>query len=343
MEKIFLQYTCKNSYRARRKINATYLQKRLGTSRPGLEPGPHDSRKIMKKEIIITEQDAGKRIESVCAEHFPQISRTKWSQNGTFVCDEKEKLGKTKVREGETWEVECPLTENASSDIKPWNHPLKILAESDSWVAIEKPAGIAVHPSVSDLSGETIVNALVHHFGKKLSEHFDEIDGMKVPRPGLVHRLDKVTSGVLLVAKTNAAHRYFQEHWKDVEKVYYAVVQGIPPLKGRVEGGIERDSVDRQKMTVGSSDKAKEALTRFERISSDDKTSLLKVIIPTGRTHQIRVHLSEIGFSILGDEKYGGQKAQRVFLHAAELHFPDPDNKGKIVTISSPVPSEFER
>jgi 23S rRNA pseudouridine1911/1915/1917 synthase len=297
----------------------------------------------MIKEIIeIQSKDSGRRIESVCAEYFPEYSRTKWTQNGTFICNGKEKPGKTKGKTGEIWNVECTYSERISSHLKPWNHTLNILKESHSWVAIEKPIGIAVHPSVSDPSQKTIVNALVYQFGQQLSESSETIDGKNVSRPGLVHRLDKGTSGVLLVAKTNATHRYLQTQWEKVTKIYFAVVRGVVPRRGRIEGGIHRDPSHRQKMTVSTSEKAKEAETRFERIACNHQKSLIRVTISTGRTHQIRVHLSEIGFPIIGDSKYGSKSSTRIFLHASELHFPDPDQEGKIIRIVSPVPSEFE-
>ncbi|MCF7905854.1 RluA family pseudouridine synthase [Candidatus Gracilibacteria bacterium] len=304
----------------------------------------------MKKEFIITASESGQRIEVVCAQKFPEISRSQWQKNGIFKLRimndelriknskekncEKEMLGKTKVKEGEAWEVSCSVADTAPCRLQEWDAPLRVLRDSKTWVAIEKPEGISVHPSSSDPSPQTVVNALVHQFGtKNLS-----VEG---ERPGIVHRLDKVTSGVLLVAKTNATHRYLQEHWKEVEKVYYAVVQGTPPLRGRVEAGIFRDTQDRKKMAVSLDARARDAVTYFERVGTRHGVSLLKIKIPTGRTHQIRVHLSSIGFPIVGDEKYGGPKADRVLLHAHSLTFPDPDQKGKKVTVESEIPGEF--
>ncbi len=293
----------------------------------------------MKKKFIVIGAEAGQRIDVLCAQKYPDISRSKWQQCGEFkrqgTRDEGQSMhGKTKVKIDEVWQVVCE-PEKESTGVKKWNFPLKILAESDSWVAIEKPEGISVHPSSSDRSDQTIANALVYMFGKKLSAE-------QANRPGIVHRLDKITSGVLLVAKNNKTHRVLQDNWKDVEKIYVAIVQGVPPKKGRVESGILRDTVDRKKMSVSSSERSREAITFFERIKTKGKLSFLEIKIPTGRTHQIRVHLSSIGFPILGDTKYGGQKAERVFLHAKSLAFPDPDNSGKIKKVKSEVPKEFE-
>ncbi len=252
--------------------------------------------------------------------------------------------GKTKVGEGEVWEVECTSEGESSSfrlqKVEPWDYPLKILKESKTWVVIEKPEGISVHPSSSERSNKTVVNALVYHFGKNLSVSPRTIEE-EFFRPGIIHRLDKVTSGVLLIAKTNATHRFFQKNWNKVEKTYYALVQGKPPKKGKIEAGILRDTKDRKKMAVSNEEKAKEAVTFFETVEGDGKLSLLKIIIPTGRTHQIRVHLSAIGFPILGDEKYGGSKADRVYLHAEKLVFPDPDKENIICKASLSLPKKF--
>lgn len=294
---------------------------------------------MIQHKIIIKEKESGTRIDTICAQRFPEISRSQWTKRGVFQKEDVSKAAKTIVKSGDVWVLQYQENEQ-NSNLNPWDSPLKILQESKTWVIIEKPIGIAVHPSQSDPSQKTIVNALIHQF-KALSESYDDIDGQKIPRPGLVHRLDKETSGVLLVAKTTQSHKYFQEHWKEVEKIYTAMVSGTPPKKGKIEGGITRDPLNRQKMTVLNTENSKDAITFFERSKSQRNKSILKVRIPTGRTHQIRVHLSSIGFPIIGDEKYGGKKAKRLMLHATSLTFPDPDKNGEIVKISSTEPSEF--
>jgi len=295
----------------------------------------------MIETITIKNSQGGKRIDMLCAQIFPEISRSRWQKQGKFFCNGVEKSYKTKVKIGQIWEVHYKTKTFVTDEILPWDFPLTILEESQSWIAIEKPYGVSVHPSVTEKSQKTIVNALVHYLGTNLSENFDKIDGQRILRPGIVHRLDKTTSGVLLVAKTNQAHRFFQEHWKDFEKIYYAVVQGRPPKKGKIEGAIIRDSVHRKKMKVSLNAKAKEAVTFFERIDQNEKYSLLKILIPTGRTHQIRVHLCSIGFPILGDELYGGFVSERIYLHAHKLIFLDLDAKNKVKQIISDVPKSF--
>lgn len=290
---------------------------------------------MFQKKFTITSDQAGTRIDALCASLFPKISRSRWTKHGSFKCHGVAKTCKTKVKSGETWSVSCE-PESSGDHLEPWDTPLEVLAEGKSWVVINKPYGVSVHPSSSENSQQTVVNALVYHFGQNLAENFDEIEGRQVPRPGLVHRLDKTTSGVLLVAKTNAAHKYFQDHWPEFEKTYAAIVQGRPPATGKIESGIARDPYNRTKM-VATRSEDKWSVTEFETIKTaggnDVKASSshLKVIIRTGRTHQIRVHLSSIGFPIIGDELYDGPSAKRIMLHAESLKFTDPDTDKEMV------------
>jgi len=298
---------------------------------------------MFSTSFIIAKTEAEKRIDTLCAEKFPDFSRSRWQKTGTFVCEGVTKTGKTKTQSRESWEVSCEKAPPLSDFLTPWDTPLKILKETDSWMAVEKSAGISVHPSQTEGSKHTIVNALLHHspdYAKYAREYLKLLSTETEFRPGIVHRLDKVTSGVLLIAKTETARTFFQSHWKEVEKTYYAVVPGHPPPKGKIEAGIGRDA-SRTKMTVSGAEKAKSAVTFFENEASDENFSLLKTRIPTGRTHQIRVHLSSIGFPILGDEMYGGGKAERVFLHAYALEFPDPDIREKRNQIISEMPRIF--
>ncbi|NCP66833.1 RluA family pseudouridine synthase [bacterium] len=296
---------------------------------------------MFKAEFTVLESEAGQRVDALCALKYPHISRSRWTKHAEFLCEEMEKNAKTKVKTGEEWEVSCAEESNVDH-LEPWDYPLEILAETDTYLVINKPYGISVHPSSSENSNETMVNALVHHFGANLAENYDEIEGRKVARPGLVHRLDKTTSGVLLIAKTNQAHKFFQDNWKDFEKTYYAKVQGGPPANGKIESGIVRDPYNRKKMKA-TQDPDKWSVTEFETISikpGNDvikSEALLKVNIKTGRTHQIRVHLSSIGFPVIGDELYDGPAAKRIMLHATSLKFIDPDT-GKEVLVEKERP-----
>lgn len=288
-------------------------------------------------KFTVTEAESGQRIDKLCSTKFPEISRSRWTNYGEYWRDGIDKPPKTKAKAGDDWQVSCEEELTLGTDIEPWDTPIKILAESETWVAIEKPYGVSVHPSLSEPTHTTVINALVHHFGKDLSESFDEVEGRQLPRPGLVHRLDKTTTGILLVAKTNATHKYLQEHWKECEKFYTAVVEGMPPKAGNIEGSIGRDPHDRKRMAVSNHLQAKPAQTKFELTSLGKEQATLRVQIMTGRTHQIRVHLSSIGFPIVGDVLYKGTPSDRIYLHATELRFPNPDKDGEFMIVQSEV------
>jgi 23S rRNA pseudouridine1911/1915/1917 synthase len=296
---------------------------------------------MIKHSFVVSKAEAGQRLDQLCAQKFPKCSRNQWQKQGKFSCDGVAKTHKIRAKKGESWNVSCALNKPLSYIPEPWDYPLEILAESKTWVVINKPIGISVHDSPSEQSGKTIVNALIHRFGEHLSENTAEIDGQSIPRPGLVHRLDKSTSGTLLVAKTGETHRYLQSHWNKVQKTYYAIVTGTPPPRGRIESGILRDPQFRQRMAVSNDPKAREAITEFETLVRENNQALLKINLLTGRTHQIRVHLSSLGIPVLGDQLYGGEPASRIFLHAHQLDFPDPDNGGKKQSIAAPLPGSF--
>ncbi len=166
-------------------------------------------------DFTVKTAQSGKRIDTLAAELMPEFSRSRWQKAGIFQRDGQDVSYKTKVSLGESWHIECEVAEGVSSHLEAWNYPLKILAESKSWMAIEKPIDVSIHPSASTPDQHTIVNALVHQFPAWKKEFPDE-----PLRPGVVHRLDKPTSGVLLVERTDAALRYFQAHWKETEKWY---------------------------------------------------------------------------------------------------------------------------
>ena len=211
---------------------------------------------------------------------------------------------------------------------------------------VDKPAGMVVHPAAGH-SGGTLVNALLHHV-KDLSGVGGET------RPGIVHRLDRGTSGVMVVAKTDRAHqelsRQFSE--REVDKEYIALVWGLVQAGRRIDAPIGRDPADRQKMSTRAR-RARNAVTRVTSARHFKGVSLLKVAIATGRTHQIRVHLSAIGHPIVGDSTYGGthrrtaahlravQRLERPFLHSARLAFTHPGD-GRRVEFDSPLPPDLQ-
>jgi 23S rRNA pseudouridine1911/1915/1917 synthase len=224
---------------------------------------------------------------------------------------------------------------------------LPVLYEDRDLVVVDKPPGMVVHPAAGHARG-TLVNALLHHV-KDLSG----IGGEK--RPGIVHRLDRGTSGLMVVAKHDAAHEALsrQFHDRDVEKEYTALVWGEVMAGRRIDAPIGRDAVNRRKMSAKAR-RSREAVTRIVRAQPFGRVlTLVQVAIHTGRTHQIRVHLSAIGHPIVGDALYGGvhrrvpgdlravARLERPFLHAAKLAFTHPD--GRRMTFTSPLPEDLQR
>ena len=215
--------------------------------------------------------------------------------------------------------------------------PLDILYEDDDVVAVNKPAGLVVHAGAGRVSG-TLVNALLHHF-KGLSSVGGDL------RPGIVHRLDKGTSGVLLVARTDAAHRSLaaQFHQRTVEKTYLALVQGqLGNAQGTIDSPISRDPVHRTRMTARVAT-GRRAHTEYRVLETYGKFALLEVRIGTGRTHQIRVHLASLGHPVAGDTLYGAAAQPdlgRPWLHALRIRFDSPST-GDRITVEAPVPREL--
>ncbi len=250
----------------------------------------------------------------------------------------------TAVRTGQTYTIDVPPP--APSVPEPEELPLRIIYQDQHIVVLDKPAGMVVHPAAGH-SGGTLVNALLHHV-KDLSGIGGEA------RPGIVHRLDRGTSGVMVVAKTDRAHQELSRQFSDreVEKEYIALVWGVVQAGRRIDAPIGRDPGDRQKMSTRAR-RARHAVTRVTFAKHYKGASLLKVAIATGRTHQIRVHLSAIGHPIVGDSTYGGlhrrtaanlravQRLERPFLHSAHLAFTHPGD-GRRVEFDSPLPPDLQ-
>jgi 23S rRNA pseudouridine1911/1915/1917 synthase len=251
----------------------------------------------------------------------------------------------TSVRAGEHYFVDVPELRPATPQAEAL--PLRIVFEDPDVVVLDKPAGMVVHPGAGHSSG-TLVNALLHHV-KDLSGVGGEA------RPGIVHRLDRGTSGLMVVAKHDKAHqelaRQFQH--REVEKEYVALVWGVVHAGRRIDEPIGRDPKDRQRMSTRAR-RARSAVTRVTFARHFKGASFIKVAIATGRTHQIRVHLSAIGHPIVGDQTYGGvhrrvgnnlravMRLERPFLHASRLAFTHPGD-GRRVEFDSPLPPELER
>jgi 23S rRNA pseudouridine1911/1915/1917 synthase len=249
----------------------------------------------------------------------------------------------TPVREGDVISVALPepvAATPAAQDI-----PLDILFQDSDIIVVNKPAGMVVHPGAGH-EGGTLVNALLHHV-KDLSGIGGEL------RPGIVHRLDKGTSGVMVVAKNDAAHQELarQFHDREVEKQYVALVWGLVQQRKRIDIPIGRDPVHREKISTRAR-RARSAVTRVTWARHVPGVSLLRIAIHTGRTHQIRVHLNAIGHPIVGDSLYGGvhrrvphdlravQRLTRPFLHAERLAFSHP-RTGEHLEFTTPLPEDL--
>jgi len=225
----------------------------------------------------------------------------------------------------------------------PQDLPLPILYDDEDVVVIDKPAGMVVHPGAGHREG-TLVNALLHHVGGLSGVGGEE-------RPGIVHRLDRGTSGVMVVAKHDRAHRSLarQFHDREVTKEYIALVWGRPRMGQVFDQPIGRDPRHRQRMSTRAR-AARVALTRIESVESLGHVSLLRLVIGTGRTHQIRVHLSESGHPVVGDAIYGGRREragrsalvrlERPFLHASRLTFSHPAD-GRTMSVEAPLPPDL--
>ena len=283
------------------------------------------------------ERDRGKRLDHFLQEHLPQYSRARlqsWIKEGRVLVDGAASKASEQIRGGEQIDV-------APADLRPLKAaaedlPVEILYEDESVIAINKPAGLTVHAGAGAHSG-TLVNRLVHHF-QSLSKVGGEM------RPGIVHRLDKWTSGVLLVARTDAGHRALAEQFarRTTEKRYIAIVQGVVREdSGRIAKPIARDPVHRTRMTAKLG-RGRDALTDFRVLKRFQDATLVEIRIGTGRTHQIRAHMASIRHPVLGDRLYGGRAAERMFLHAWRIGFTSPAS-GDRVTVEAPVPAEFER
>jgi len=290
----------------------------------------------LKAEI----EDRGTRLDAFLSEQIEGFTK---SYTQKLIEDELvEIVGKKKTRPGNKLkgneEIKVTILEDEILDVVAEDIPLDIVYEDEHIVIINKRPDMVVHPAAGHHSG-TLVNAIMYHV-KDLST----ISG--VVRPGIVHRLDKNTSGLIIVAKTNEAHLKLTEMFKDktIKKTYLAICKGnFKTKEGRLENLIGRDSKDRKKMTVVR-DKGKTAVTNYKVINEVEYFSLLEVDLETGRTHQIRVHMKYLNHSILGDDVYGkaSKKADRQMLHAYKLKFDHPVT-GEKMEIVGDLPEDFKK
>lgn len=290
-------------------------------------------------KINAAEKNKGERLDKFIADNS-DISRSyaaKLCEDGLVLCGEKQLLKKYKILGTEEITINVPEPEELS--IEPENIPLNIVYEDSDVIVVNKPQGLCVHPAPGNERG-TLVNGLVYHCGDELSA----ING--VIRPGIVHRIDKDTSGLLIVAKNNEAHLKLSEQLKERKAMrkYVALVNGnIKEDSGTINKPIGRNPSDRKKMAVVFD--GREAVTHFNVLERFGQYTLVECILETGRTHQIRVHMASIGHSIVGDPLYGIKKEKfnlnGQLLHAKTIGFVHP-RTGEMMEFTSDIPEYFE-
>jgi 23S rRNA pseudouridine1911/1915/1917 synthase len=284
------------------------------------------------------------QIQKLIADGHVSVRRALPMRSGSSAARNVEARANLQIHEGDQVNVNAP--EAAPSAVTAEALPLDILYQDSDLAVLNKPAGMVIHPGAGHGSG-TLVNALLHHV-TDLSGIGGEL------RPGIVHRLDRGTSGVMVIAKNDRAHQELSRQFQDreVEKEYIALVWGVVQAGRRIDAAIGRDPANRQKMSARAKH-AREAVTRITRAHHLAGLTLCQVAIHTGRTHQIRVHLSAIGHPVVGDSLYGGvhrrvpgdiravQRLERPFLHAARLAFTHPTEQRRMQFIA-PLPPDLE-
>lgn len=298
--------------------------------------------------LVVPPERAGERLDRFLSEHDPRLSRARVQR---LILEGRVRVGGLAVkphfrlRAGQEVAVTVPAP--VPSAVLPEPIPLDIVYEDPDLLVLNKPAGLVVHPAAGARSG-TLVNALLHH-----CRDLSGIGG--VERPGIVHRLDKGTSGLILVAKNDEAHRHLSREIKArrVSRRYLALVAGAPPhSRGRVEAPIGRHATQRTRMAVVSRG-GRPAVTHYEVLKEVGGFSFLRLTLETGRTHQIRVHMAHLGCPVAGDPTYGGRRQgrrgkgergiglRRPFLHAYRLEFKHP-RSGKAMVFEIPLPPDLQ-
>ena len=294
---------------------------------------------LNRTTLTVPKEAARLRLDQFLARELPKFSRSRLQQliRSNFVTlNGSPARPRDLVRAGDRIEINEPPLEKI--DNQPEAIPLQILYEDDDLIVINKQPGLVVHPGAGQPAG-TLVNALLHHFPK-----LSGIGGKE--RPGIVHRLDKETSGCLVVAKNDEAHRGLSEQFaaRTVDKVYLALVAGkLRKSAGIIEQKIGRHPVHRQRMSIQKR-RGRAAKTEYRVLRSSDEMSLVECKLHSGRTHQIRVHLHHLGHPVLGDKVYGSKHAKtfpRQMLHAWKLSFQHPQT-GDRQNFEAPLPDDFE-
>ena len=299
----------------------------------------------MTRQVVefIQPGPGAERLDKALVARMPDFSRSRLQaliKDGRVTVGEIV-VGKAghQVEAGQQVRVEVPPS--VPTTLQPESIPLDVVFENDDLMVINKPAGMVVHPSVGHASGTLVHAALAH------APDLEGVGGEQ--RPGIVHRLDKDTSGLILIAKNDATHRWLQDQFRlrSVKKIYLALVDGLPPTpEGRIEAAIARDPSHRKRMAIVSNDRGRESVTEYQTLETFPAHTLLEAHPLTGRTHQIRLHLAFLGTPIVGDLVYGHRKStlplERHFLHAARLTIQLPGEKAAR-TFEAPLPPELSR
>lgn len=300
-------------------------------------------------EITVGEAQAGLRLDRALADLMPDFSRERLKaliQEGHVTLSGRALSPSAKVEVGQNYAITLPAP--IAAEAAPQDIPLAIVHEDEHLIVVDKPAGLVVHPAAGNPDG-TLVNALLHHCHGGLSG----IGG--VARPGIVHRIDKDTSGLLVVAKSDRAHEGLAQQFKahSVHRLYSAVVQGLPvPSSGTVDTWIGRSDADRKKMAVHREGRGKHAVTHYRMMERLREAALVECRLETGRTHQVRVHMAHIGHPLIGDPIYGRAKKsfktiletlgfKRQALHARTLGFIHPVT-GESLMFESAIPADMQ-
>ena len=301
-------------------------------------------------DVRLAPAHAGWRLDRALADTLPTLSRERLKaliRSGAVEAEGKAlRDPASKVRGEEALRVAVPEPRPAHNE--PQDIPLSVVFEDENLLVIDKPAGLVVHPAAGNLDG-TLVNALLHHCGGSLSG----IGG--VARPGIVHRIDKDTSGLLVVAKSDVAHeglaKQFGAH--SIDRRYLAIVNGVPKAAaGTIDAPLARSSTNRKKIAIVEGKRGKRAVTHWRRLNLLKGAALVECRLETGRTHQVRVHMASIGHPLLGDPVYGrsGKSQDKILkelqfhrqaLHAAELGFTHPVTRHRL-SFSSPMPPDMQ-
>lgn len=300
-------------------------------------------------ETTIGEAQAGLRLDRALAELLPDLSRERIKAlivEGQIVSGGRSLNPSMKVAVGQDYSITLPAP--VALDAVAQDIPLDIVHEDADLIVVDKPAGLVVHPAAGNLDG-TLVNALLHHCDGQLSG----IGG--VARPGIVHRIDKDTSGLLVVAKSDKAHEGLARQFKDhsIDRLYAAIVYGIPtPGSGTVDAWIGRSDADRKKMAVHREGRGKHAVTHYRVMERLRGAAMVECRLETGRTHQVRVHMAHLGHPLIGDPVYGRDRKgfksiletlgfKRQALHAKRLGFIHPVTEEPLA-FDSPLPADMQ-